>query len=102
MAQGLIRKCGPTTPASRQESIPHETLEHLLWFYKPVLPWEVLGDIIASQMERTFVLCETLGHLLCDSKSKLYQKLLKNVRLGFLSGPRRVETFHPLGLRSSI
>ena len=102
MAQGLIRKCGPTTPASRQESIPHETLEHLLWFYKPVLPWEVLGDIIASQMERTFVLCETLGHLLCDSKSELCQKLLKNVRLGFLSGPRRVETLHPLGLRSSI
>lgn len=101
MARGLIRKCGLTTPASRQMFIPHDTLEHLLWFYKPVLPWEVLGDF-ASQMEGTFVFCETLGHLLCDSKSELCQKLLKNIRLGFLSGPRRVETFHPLGLRSSV
>lgn len=101
MDRELIRKCGLTTPASRQNSIPHETLEHLLWFYKLVLPWEVLGDV-ASQMEGTFVFCETLGHLLCDSKSELCQKLLKNVRLGFLSRPRRVETFHPLGLRSSV
>lgn len=36
--------------------------------------------MLPSQMEGTFVFCETLGHLLCDSKSELCQKLLKNVR----------------------
>lgn len=83
MAPGLIGKCGPTTPAPRQEFFPRETLEHLLWFSKHALPWGLLGDA-ASQVEGTFVSYETLGHLLCDSKPELCQKLLKNLRPGFL------------------
>lgn len=72
-----------TTRAPRSKSIFHETPGHLFWGSEPALPWGISGDA-ASQAEGTFVSRETLGHLLCDSKPGLCQKLSKHLSLGFL------------------